>query len=211
MKIITIFNTSSQPVSINIDEDINSELFTGSGMTAIAKGKSITVEEKRINFSVLQNMKKLGLVKSRHFVQRPTPVSVPEEVLSMAVTADMGAGFGAVEHEQTLVGAGLYAPDDGAVQFTIRVTNTSDALLTLSNVSITGAGLGPTSLEITPPVELEIPVGEFADFIVDFIAPGIGQAGEGTYTAQITFEHGASNEPSPFEINLNLDCIGAAN
>ena len=151
--------------------------------------------------SYLEQLEDAGLLR---IIEAPAE----PEVLSMAVTADMGAGFGAVEHEQTLVG-GFYSPDTEAVQFTIRVTNTSDALLTLSNVSITGAGLGPTSLEITPPGDLGIQAGNFADFIVDFIAPGIGQAGEGTYAAQITFEHGASNEPSPFEINLNLDCIGA--
>jgi len=136
-KTITIYNISNQPITFNIKSSPNSEIFTGSGMTTLAKGKFITVEETRINFSVLKNMARLGLVKTAFATQKDeVVVPGPVAVLDLSFTYAIGGPATSMDPDDVITGL---AP----VEFTLSaivVTNDGDL-----DANVTAAVLSPAS------------------------------------------------------------------
>lgn len=136
-KTVTISNISSQSVTVNVKPSPTSSIFAGDGMTTIGKGKSITVEETRVNFSVLKRLGKLGLIRTNYATQKDAVVpAAPSATLDLSFTYAIGGPATSMSPDEIISGL---SPLEFAFS-AIVITNDGDL-----DANVSAASLSPGS------------------------------------------------------------------
>lgn len=128
-KIVHISNISKRPIKIAIAEDARSTIFTAHGVITISSGKTISVEEKRINLSVLENLRKLGFLKYGSSVTVSivsTPEAPEEEALNLGFTYAIGGGPTSMSPDDIISGLGPVEFNSSAIVVTNNGVNPVD-------------------------------------------------------------------------------------